>query len=111
MLKAAKNLQEKMKKKKTQSKSEFKGKKISSKKTYKTEPLTKGKSYTCSSYRQPRERNLEKHRHRNYVLDTKNGGRNSKSGFMTRKCYRLGTGNRRMRLDRIYSAGGTSESE
>ena len=109
MLKAAKNLQEKMRKKEWKSKPEPKRKRHS-KRPDKTEPLIKGKSYTSRSDRQPREKNLKKHRERNFIFDTKIGGRNPKSGFKFRKNYTIGTTSRR-RVDRIYSTGGDSEQE
>ena len=112
MLKAAKSFQEKMRKKKKdrerkkkQSQSEPKPLQTRS---YKTQPLRKGKSYSSRSDREPRERNLEKHRERNFVFDTKIGARNFKTGFKTRKCYRLGS-QKSTRRDRIYSVDSDSE--
>ena len=99
MLKAAKSFQGKMRKKKPSQ---------SEPKPLKTPPLRKGKSYSSRSDREPRERNLEKHRERNFVFDTKIGARNFKTGFKTRKCYRLGS-QKSTRRDRIYSVDSDSE--
>ena len=99
MLKAAKSFQEKMRKKKPSE---------SEPKPLKTPPLRKGKSYSSRSDREPRERNLEKHRERNFVFDTKIGARNFKTGFKTRKYYRLGS-QKNTRRDRIYSVEYDSE--
>ena len=99
MLKAAKSFQEKMRKKKPSQ---------SEPKPLKTPPLRKGKSYSSRSDREPRERNLEKHRERNFVFDTKIGARNFKTGFKTRNFYRLGSQKNRRR-DRIWSVDYDSE--
>ena len=105
MLKAAKSFQEKMRKKKKERKrkkqSQSEPKPLQTR-SYKTQPLRKGKSYSSRSDREPRERNLEKHRERNFVFDTKIGARNFKTGFKTRNFYRLGSQKNRRR-DRIWS--------
>ena len=70
----------------------------------------KGKNYSSQAEREVVDRrDPKKVVQRNKESDTKNGGRNSKTGYYLRNCRRLGSDVKTGRPDRVYNADCSGE--